>query len=72
MPMTYKEYNRLRYRKDMKHSFLISVRSYIRILTALGATVFFPDEESFDANVDAYLLNRPTRNRPMEEAGEAQ
>lgn len=61
--MTIKEYNRRRYRNDPKRSFLNSVRSYIKILTALGVTCSLPDDDTFDAKVDAYLLNRPTRSR---------
>lgn len=61
--MTIKEYNQKKYRANPKRSFLNSVRSYAKILTALGVTCSFPDDATFDAKVDAYLLNRPTRSR---------
>lgn len=61
--MDYKQYNRLRYNKDYRKSFLTSVKSYTTTLQKLGATVILPDEQTFQANVDAYLASRPRRDR---------
>ena len=61
--MDYKEYNRKRYNKDYRKSFLISVKSYTTTLRKLGATVTLPDDATFQANIDAYLASRPRRER---------
>ena len=58
-----KEYEQLRYNSNYRGNFLSSIRSWTRTLQALGVALDFPDDDIFQANVDAYLATRPRRPR---------
>lgn len=64
--MTTQEYNRIRYRTRYKRNFLVSIKSYEKILSSLGFTVVRPDDAALDTAVDAYLAARPRRERIVE------
>lgn len=70
MSISKKEYEQLRYNSNYRGNFLSSIRSWTRTMQALGVTMNFPDDDTFQANVDAYLANRPRRPRIDWEAKE--
>lgn len=61
--MDIKEYNRLRYRSNPRHTFEQEIRSHAKKLRALGCIVTFPSEDELAAAIDNYLANRPRRER---------
>ena len=61
--MDYKEYNRIRYRTNPRRNFEQEIRSNAKKLRALGCIVTFPPEEELRTAIDAYLANRPRRER---------
>lgn len=63
MNITVKEYNKRKYQANYKRNFETSVKSYAKILTALGCVVSWPDPAELESNVEEYLANRPRRER---------
>lgn len=61
--MDIKDYNRLRYRSNPRRNFENDIRSYVKKLQTLGYTVTPPSAEQLDAAINAYLENRPRRER---------
>ena len=61
--MDIKDYNRLRYRSNPRRNFENDIRTYVKKLQMLGYNVTPPSAEQLDAAIDAYLENRPRRER---------
>lgn len=58
-----REYNRQRYHSDPRRVFECNIRSYAKILRALGCVVTFPPEDELNKAIDNYLENRAKRKR---------
>ena len=63
------EYYKKRYRSRYRQFFVNSVRSYVRTLSALGYVITPPEADALDANIDAYLVTRPRRERGSDQNG---
>lgn len=61
--LTYKEYNRMRYRSNPRRTFEQEIRSNAKKLRALGCIVTFPPKDELNAAIDNYLANRTRRPR---------